>query len=68
MNEAEVKAKTMRCPACSTELVYSTKNPFRPFCSERCKNMDFTQWADEGHLIAGSNEYDDLLSEDLDKQ
>ncbi len=30
---------------------YSQKNPFRPFCSERCKLIDLGQWADEKFRI-----------------
>jgi hypothetical protein len=64
---SKAKINKMQCPACSADIVYSKENPFRPFCSERCKNLDFTQWADEGHRITGSSEYDDILSEDLEK-
>ena len=34
------KEKLVRCPNCGKEIVYSTDNPFRPFCSERCKLID----------------------------
>lgn len=30
---------------------YSQKNPFRPFCCERCKLIDLGQWADEKFRI-----------------
>ena len=37
------------------------KNTFRPFCSERCKQIDLGAWADEKYAIpavepAGSGE------------
>jgi endogenous inhibitor of DNA gyrase (YacG/DUF329 family) len=30
---------------------WSADNPFRPFCSERCKLIDFGQWATGGYRI-----------------
>jgi uncharacterized protein len=30
-------------------------NPWRPFCSERCKNVDFGDWLGERHRIAGDD-------------
>ena len=42
-----VKPKLVRCPACGGDSVYATGNPYRPFCSERCKNMDLGAWASE---------------------
>jgi uncharacterized protein len=32
---------------------YSVENPFRPFCSERCKLIDLGAWAQERYAIAG---------------
>ena len=40
-------AKVVVCPACKGKSIYAASNPFRPFCSERCKNMDFGAWASE---------------------
>ena len=28
-------------------------NPWRPFCSERCKMIDLGAWASEQHVIPG---------------
>ena len=39
------------CPQCRRETVYSLANPFRPFCSERCRLIDLGQWADEGYRV-----------------
>ncbi|CAN5122167.1 DNA gyrase inhibitor YacG [soil metagenome] len=36
----------VKCPHCGTETEF-TGNEFRPFCSERCKLLDFGAWADE---------------------
>lgn len=34
----------MRCPTCRKATTYE-RNPFRPFCSERCKIIDLGKWA-----------------------
>jgi endogenous inhibitor of DNA gyrase (YacG/DUF329 family) len=28
-------------------------NPWRPFCSERCKLIDFGRWAEEEYRVPG---------------
>ncbi|MDO4998233.1 MAG: DNA gyrase inhibitor YacG [Neisseria sp.] len=43
---------TVKCPNCQTEVVWRSDNPNRPFCSERCKLMDFGSWANESYAIA----------------
>lgn len=44
----------LACPRCATSLRWSEDNPWRPFCSERCKLIDLGDWADEKHRIASS--------------
>lgn len=48
----EKKRITARCPACSKDSVWED-NPFRPFCSERCRLIDLGKWASEEYRIAG---------------
>ena len=43
----------VNCPTCSKSVLWSKQNEFRPFCSERCKLIDFGEWATEKHSIAG---------------
>ena len=33
----------MKCPNCGKEIEDS-KQPYRPFCSERCKLIDLGKW------------------------
>ena len=40
------------CPQCKKETRWE-KNPFRPFCSERCRLIDLGKWASEEYRIAG---------------
>jgi endogenous inhibitor of DNA gyrase (YacG/DUF329 family) len=43
--------RQVRCPQCGGESVWSTDNPFRPFCSERCKLIDLGAWASESYRV-----------------
>jgi len=40
-----------KCPRCGKETAYE-ENPFRPFCSERCRLIDLGKWADEEYVIS----------------
>ena len=44
-------ARVIRCPGCGGPSLYATTNPFRPFCSARCKNHDFGAWASESYSV-----------------
>ena len=41
----------MRCPICKKPADQTRDNLFRPFCSERCKLIDFGNWADGNYSI-----------------
>ncbi|MCP9468746.1 MAG: DNA gyrase inhibitor YacG [Nitrospira sp.] len=43
----------MVCPLCRKPTTWD-HNPWRPFCSERCKLTDLGRWAAEGYRIAGA--------------
>ena len=47
MTPASPFEKIVTCPVCKGDSVYSTSNSYRPFCSQRCKNIDFGAWASE---------------------
>ena len=32
-------------------MVWDTANPYRPFCSERCKMIDLGAWATESYRV-----------------
>lgn len=44
----------VKCPRCGKQVEYNG-NEFRPFCSERCKLIDFGAWADEEYAVPSSN-------------
>jgi endogenous inhibitor of DNA gyrase (YacG/DUF329 family) len=41
-----------QCPHCKTPIKWNEDFPCRPFCSERCKLIDFGDWADEKNKIS----------------
>jgi endogenous inhibitor of DNA gyrase (YacG/DUF329 family) len=45
--------QSVKCPHCHKEALLAG-NPYRPFCSERCKMIDLGTWASEGYRIPGA--------------
>ena len=45
------KKPEVKCPTCGKQQPWSVDNPWRPFCSERCRLIDFGAWANEEHSI-----------------
>ncbi|MGH9448541.1 MAG: DNA gyrase inhibitor YacG [Terriglobia bacterium] len=41
----------MRCPSCNRETSREA-NPYRPFCSERCKMIDLDNWLSGRYRIS----------------
>lgn len=60
-------ARRVRCPGCSAWTVYDTRNPYRPFCSVRCKQVDLGAWASESYRV-GDSGAQELLHHDLADQ
>lgn len=52
LESSALAARTVRCPRCGGDSVYSAANPYRPFCSAHCKNIDFGAWASEAYRVA----------------
>ena len=54
----------MRCPICKQSITWEG-NAFRPFCSERCKNIDLDNWLEGRYRIPAPTDPDDeIVSED----
>ena len=43
----------VNCPTCGKKVAWSEQQPWRPFCSERCRLIDLGKWAGEEHRISG---------------
>lgn len=41
----------IQCPHCQKALHWSEENDYRPFCSQRCQQIDFGNWANEDYTI-----------------
>lgn len=62
LNPDLIPERIVRCPGCGGDSIYGSSNPYRPFCSQRCKNADFGAWASEGYRVetlSTSDEPDD---------
>jgi endogenous inhibitor of DNA gyrase (YacG/DUF329 family) len=53
----------VECPNCGIESEYNG-NEFRPFCSERCKLIDFGAWTEEEYSLPA--EPSELTEEEID--
>jgi len=51
------------CPACKNITTWE-ENPFRPFCSERCKLIDLGAWASDEYRIPGKPVDETVRSEE----
>ena len=52
-------ARKVECPACGKPALYAPSNPWRPFCSERCKTRDLGAWASEDYRIPARPDEED---------
>jgi endogenous inhibitor of DNA gyrase (YacG/DUF329 family) len=46
-----VSERVVPCPTCKKPAVYSERNRWRPFCSERCRSIDLGAWASENYRV-----------------
>jgi endogenous inhibitor of DNA gyrase (YacG/DUF329 family) len=52
----------MKCPICKKEVKFG--DPYKPFCSERCKIIDLGNWASEKYVISTPIRESDKPGED----
>ena len=52
-------ARQVKCPRCAGPSLYSAANKWRPFCSERCQQIDFGAWAAESFRMEADAPPDD---------
>lgn len=63
MESKEQPLKQVTCPTCGKQIEWTDKNPWRPFCSERCRIIDLGDWASEKHKIPSETPADFVNSE-----
>ncbi len=56
----------IKCPTCRKKTEWKG-NPYKPFCSERCKLIDLGKWASEEYRIEGKLE-DESEQSSLEKE
>jgi len=56
-------SRTVTWPSCKKQAEWTDENEYRPFCSKRCKLIDFGEWATGKHAIAGEALIEGDLSE-----
>ncbi|MDA7686907.1 DNA gyrase inhibitor YacG [Pseudomonadales bacterium] len=62
------KDTEVNCPTCAEIVPWVPTSTYRPFCSKRCQDADFIDWANEEKRIAGAGDYDDIFSEPSEDQ
>ncbi|MBS7327476.1 MAG: DNA gyrase inhibitor YacG [Oxalobacter sp.] len=50
---------TVKCPICGKPVEWTEESPFRPFCSDRCRQIDLGAWADEAYRVTSRQEDED---------
>lgn len=45
------KPRIVRCPHCGGDSIFAPSNTWRPFCSERCRQIDLGAWASESFRV-----------------
>jgi len=51
------------CPRCEKQVDLSLKNLHIPFCSEKCKLIDFGSWASEDNKISRPIQSEDFYED-----
>jgi len=55
--------RKVRCPQCGGDALWAPENQWRPFCSERCKQIDLGAWANDSYRIPVQGDPGDLETE-----
>ncbi|MCK9510494.1 MAG: DNA gyrase inhibitor YacG [Pigmentiphaga sp.] len=45
--------RIVKCPTCRRDVPWRDDSLYKPFCSERCKQIDLGAWAAERFVIPG---------------
>ena len=50
---------TVKCPICGRPVTWNEESTFRPFCSDRCRQVDLGAWAAESYRVPSRQEDED---------
>jgi endogenous inhibitor of DNA gyrase (YacG/DUF329 family) len=56
MTGAGPSPRIVTCPTCKGPSRFAPDNPWRPFCSERCRAIDLGAWASESYRVDASTQ------------
>jgi endogenous inhibitor of DNA gyrase (YacG/DUF329 family) len=54
-NAKSGKGSAKRCPICGKPVTFASK----PFCSERCRDVDLNRWLSDSYAIPGKADDED---------
>ena len=54
-----IMATVVDCPTCGTKVEWTEASQYRPFCCERCRQIDLGAWAEEKYVIPGAMPVED---------
>ncbi len=60
-----IKTLSVNCPTCKKEVLMVEASTYRPFCSKRCRDIDFGEWATESYKLPENQDESNAWSEDL---
>ena len=58
--KARQAGPTVRCPGCGGTSLFVPANLWRPFCSQRCRQIDLGAWASESFRVPAEAPPEDL--------
>lgn len=56
--------RVVNCPICAKPVPWSPESAYRPFCSQRCRQIDLGAWAAETYRVADSGQPASALGAD----
>ena len=58
------RVRTVNCPQCGAKVKWAPESRFRPFCCERCKQIDLGAWAAEDYRVPNATPSDEGVPDD----
>lgn len=59
MEQTPAKPRVVKCPTCAKSVEWGPQSPHRPFCSDRCRQIDLGAWASDVYRVEGDAPLDD---------
>lgn len=56
---ASARTRVAACPQCGKPSQLESSNPWRPFCTERCKMIDLGAWFEDRYAIPAEDQSPD---------